>query len=327
MTAIEDIQNHINSLSDNDWNRIFNLIPEIEQSDKFGNVAGGKEITKGVSQFPYWDWSETTQKFVKTMYDLNLVINFDWMDWKEGSTLLQNKNPDFSTIDSVTLFKLLTTIIRADKFNDGFLISNFENDNILKIVKTLKNNVNENSKSEKPIAESIGVSEMQEQFIWLAYGEGISYSEISKRLGVDRKTMTGWENDESAIAFRKLKSDVSAIRKLYITKKIPQDFNSFKKWYLKIENSKCCAYCSITEAELGQLWDIAEHKGHKLTKRSRGRKLELDRMEPNLHYKDFDNIVYACYWCNNAKTDTFTNEEFLEVGKVFSKIWKKRLSE
>ena len=326
MTAIEDIQNHINSLSDNDWNRIFNLIPEIEQSDKFGNVAGGEEITKGVSQFPYWDWSEITQKFVKVMYDLNLVINFDWMEWKEGSTMLQNENPDFSTIDSVTLCKLLTTIIRADRFNDGFLIGNFENGNILKIVKALNHNVNNNDR-ERTISKSIGISDMQKQFIWLAYGEGISYSDISKRLGVDRKTMTGWENDEAAIEFRKLKSDVSAIRKLYITKKIPQDFNSFKDWYLKIENSKRCAYCGITEDELGQLWDIAEHKGQKLTKRSRGRKLELDRMEPNLHYKDFDNIVYACYWCNNAKTDTFTHEEFQEVGKVFSKIWKKRLSE
>jgi 5-methylcytosine-specific restriction endonuclease McrA len=46
---------------------------------------------------------------------------------------------------------------------------------------------------------------------------------------------------------------------------------------------------------------------------------------PDLLYDETNNIVLACYWCNNAKTDTFTYEEFLRVGKVFAEIWKERL--
>ncbi len=41
-----------------------------------------------------------------------------------------------------------------------------------------------------------------------------------------------------------------------------------------------------------------------------------------LPYDQLNNVVLACYWCNNAKTDTFTYEEFKEVGKVFANIWK-----
>lgn len=34
----------------------------------------------------------------------------------------------------------------------------------------------------------------------------------------------------------------------------------------------------------------------------------------------------ACYWCNNAKTDEFTAEEFKEIGKEIRKIWDVRLA-
>lgn len=32
----------------------------------------------------------------------------------------------------------------------------------------------------------------------------------------------------------------------------------------------------------------------------------------------------ACYWCNNAKTDEFSAEEFAPVGKEIGEIFKNR---
>jgi hypothetical protein len=92
----------------------------------------------------------------------------------------------------------------------------------------------------------------------------------------------------------------------------------FYNWY--IEEEKKCEYCGIREPELKILLDSGAVK----TKRTRGRKLELDRKVPDGNYDDLDNIVFACYWCNNAKTDTFTYEEFKKVGAVISGIWKGR---
>jgi 5-methylcytosine-specific restriction endonuclease McrA len=60
---------------------------------------------------------------------------------------------------------------------------------------------------------------------------------------------------------------------------------------------------------------------------TRGKKLEFDRKISDASYDDLNNIVLACYWCNNAKTDTFTHEEFKEVGKVFANIWKNRFNQ
>ncbi|MCC7302523.1 MAG: hypothetical protein IT233_07775 [Bacteroidia bacterium] len=108
---------------------------------------------------------------------------------------------------------------------------------------------------------------------------------------------------------------------IWRSKKIEAPYEEFKKWYDSIEK-KCC-YCGITEDEIKFLLD----KQLLFTKRidTRGRRLEFDRKQSELPYNDLSNIVLSCYWCNNAKTDTFSHDEFLEVGKSFSAIWKKRL--
>ena len=81
-----------------------------------------------------------------------------------------------------------------------------------------------------------------------------------------------------------------------------------------------CAYCNITPEEIIQL---ADHKQlHK--KNYRGWTLEIDRLDSNLEYKK-ENCVMSCYWCNNAKTDEFTREEFMNIGSEIRKIWNKRL--
>jgi len=35
----------------------------------------------------------------------------------------------------------------------------------------------------------------------------------------------------------------------------------------------------------------------------------------------------SCYWCNNAKTDEFTAEEFAVIGKAIAMVWHDRLRE
>ena len=42
------------------------------------------------------------------------------------------------------------------------------------------------------------------------------------------------------------------------------------------------------------------------TKSARGLSIEIDRLNSNKEYS-LDNVVLACYWCNNAKTDEYVN--------------------
>ena len=276
----------IDSISQSDWNRLFDLIPEIEKGDKFGNMAGGQEIEPGLVQIPFWDWTEITTRTVKVIYDLKLVLNFDWPKWEEGQTILQNKQPDFNNLDSVTLCKLLTTIIRADRFNDGILVSNFEDGNILKIIKALKNNQFDISNKPQTQLED-ELTEQQIRFIWLAYAEKMPYSKIAEILNVSRKTIIDWEN-ENNVAFNKLKQKVSNIKTIHTSKKMTVEFKKFYDWHESMETNRRCDYCDITENEISMLYKLESEKGNneELTKRNRGPKLELDRKKHKQYYPD-----------------------------------------
>jgi len=112
------------------------------------------------------------------------------------------------------------------------------------------------------------------------------------------------------------------LKSLWRRKKMTVPFSDFQKWYISVDK-KCC-YCGITEDKIKSLLDSERLKTKRIL--TRGRKLELDRKNPELAYDNLDNIVLSCYWCNNAKTDTFTHNEFLTVGKVFASIWEQRIS-
>lgn len=160
------------------------------------------------------------------------------------------------------------------------------------------------------------MTDQQKEFLHLCVVEQTNYKTIAQKLNVPKSTLTQW--------YEELKEDrlkIAEIRNLWTRKKIKMPFGDFYKWYLSHERK--CFYCDITEQEIKELLD----NGRLTTKRiaTRGRKLELDRKQPNLEYDNFDNIAFACYWCNNAKTDTFTEEEFKKVGQVFKEIWKTRL--
>lgn len=115
-------------------------------------------------------------------------------------------------------------------------------------------------------------------------------------------------------------SKIDDLQQHYITNLYERVFskNDFMKM---IEEGKECHYCHTTEDQIGNLIE----KGKIFKKHiTRGWSLEIDRKEPNLEYTK-DNCVMCCYWCNNAKTDEFSHEEFVEIGKAIEKVWHERL--
>ena len=91
--------------------------------------------------------------------------------------------------------------------------------------------------------------------------------------------------------------------------------------FLKHSKADTCEYCKITLDTINQL---ANNK--KIFKKTyqRGYTMEIDRKKPNLEYTK-ENCVPCCYWCNNAKTDEFTDEEFLPIATEIRKALENRL--
>lgn len=164
------------------------------------------------------------------------------------------------------------------------------------------------------------MNETQKEFIHLAVIDQLKYNDIEKILGIKRDVFSLWWNE-----FHAYREELSAIRKKYRSKEgalfVREDFWRFYDWF-KSKGTEC-HYCGISEKSINKLFEL----GLVNTKRqnTRGRKLEIERIKPNESYSNTENLVSCCYWCNNAKTDEFTEEEFLAVGEAIGDIWKRRL--
>jgi hypothetical protein len=91
-------------------------------------------------------------------------------------------------------------------------------------------------------------------------------------------------------------------------------FNRFYKWYKNqhnIQNGKCY-YCNSDEQIIATL---LEKKFQYRKRTTRGKHLEVERRDSKDNLYTEENCVLACYFCNNDKSDIFSDEEYLEYLK------------
>lgn len=160
---------------------------------------------------------------------------------------------------------------------------------------------------------------LEKGFIKLAFVEGKTYKEIESTLRITRQqTRELWQK------MIQERDAVNKLKQLYRRKGFTGvSFSEFYFLYSGYE-PRCC-YCGITEEEIKQLFDRQLVR----TKRSntRGRSLELERVNPNEQYDNLENLKLACYWCNNAKSDEFTDREFIKIAAEIGKALKARLGQ
>jgi 5-methylcytosine-specific restriction endonuclease McrA len=163
--------------------------------------------------------------------------------------------------------------------------------------------------------ENLMESKKVKEFIRLAFFEVKKFEEIVNELSISIN-----EVRELYANLSPMRIQVADVKNIWNAKKPDMTFHLFYEWYIGLQRN--CYYCGISETEINELIDNEIVS----TKRTRGRKLELDRLSPNESYSNLDNIKLCCYWCNNAKTDTFNTDEFQRIGKVIGEIWKERKS-
>ncbi|GAA5030940.1 hypothetical protein GCM10011506_21780 [Marivirga lumbricoides] len=117
---------------------------------------------------------------------------------------------------------------------------------------------------------------------------------------------------------RKLKAVLPQWRKEYFHKVFKKQLHPDK--FKALQEANECYYCNITVDEIVEL-----AKSNKLFKKNeRGWRMEIDRKAPNQEYSD-NNCEPICYWCNNAKTDEFSAEEFKPIGMAIGNALRARL--
>ena len=91
----------------------------------------------------------------------------------------------------------------------------------------------------------------------------------------------------------------------------------FINWY--VNKPQVCCYCHCTKEQLDKFYDITNSK----RKVTRGKTLEIERREDKQYTEG--NCDFSCYWCNNAKSDVFTSDEFRLIGEEIGKVIKEKI--
>ena len=139
MIKLEELPQHLETLTLRDWDKVFAFIPAIEKMEDAGKFEGG--TFEGAKIYFGYTASDIMMETVDTIRELRINPVFDWMNWKEGENMATSRSFDYSQLDTLTLCQLLAAIMRADRFTGGFLDSCFQRGVIRKILLALKQNV------------------------------------------------------------------------------------------------------------------------------------------------------------------------------------------
>jgi hypothetical protein len=136
--TLENLPAHLDKMDPSLWMRLYELVRSIYIENEFGKIKETEKRTNAYLEFPHWEYTTKIADFNRMVYDMDIVIGFDWLEWKEGQAMLKDPGHDYSGLDAITLCKLITLIVRAERFYEGYLNNCFENGAVLKIVTALK---------------------------------------------------------------------------------------------------------------------------------------------------------------------------------------------
>jgi hypothetical protein len=104
---------------------------------RIGRWISSEPDANGVIQMPYYDYDPVILRFAREVSALGWVYPFDWMTWA-GTPAAQRLFRDpalVAELDADDLGRLLTTIIRADRFTEGSIAAAAERGALLAIAR------------------------------------------------------------------------------------------------------------------------------------------------------------------------------------------------
>jgi hypothetical protein len=148
---------------------------------------------------------------------------------------------------------------------------------------------------------------------------------ICSEFGITRKELSLYAKETTKERNEEI-TEIKRVRSLYHNKKNLvgfefKSFNAFYKWhkYQHIKQKGKCHYCKTDEHIISKLFETKYGNRKRL---NRGLHLEVERRDSDTNIYDDDNCVLACYFCNNDKSDIFTESEFLKYLKNRNQFFK-----
>lgn len=129
----EQEQNHVSTVTVKGIDKVLSFLPLLERrSAKLYDVNPQQGLLE-----PY-TYSSEINGFIQSLHDEGFILlSFNWGVWLEDANQYVNDPRLLEFADLLTLQKLFTTHIRAERFNSGHLAQLIDNHHILAILKRL----------------------------------------------------------------------------------------------------------------------------------------------------------------------------------------------
>jgi hypothetical protein len=108
---------------------------------KNGEVRDSKPDSKGIIQLPYFELSKAADSFERHCYEHGWVLDgFDWSEWMTSAEAreLRDNREKLAEASPDQLAKLLTLLIRQERFCDGTMAEAYESGLLLTILRRAK---------------------------------------------------------------------------------------------------------------------------------------------------------------------------------------------
>jgi hypothetical protein len=95
--------------------------------DELGTTAVDGE-QRPIIRMPYVEYADSVNAFVALLYELDLVVDFDWSSW-DGFVRYRGGD-GLGKAPASDAVRLLTTVVRAERFSDGVIERSIEDGTI-----------------------------------------------------------------------------------------------------------------------------------------------------------------------------------------------------
>ncbi len=92
-----------------------------------GHWAGGASAREGYPQVPWFQTSNLISQWEQALYERNIITSYGEDGWFDRMHAFSAEPDSLASADLLTIRKVLTTIVRGERFCDGHIQGMFSN--------------------------------------------------------------------------------------------------------------------------------------------------------------------------------------------------------
>ncbi|WP_225731095.1 MULTISPECIES: DUF6508 domain-containing protein [unclassified Nocardia] len=118
------------------WRRLWSAVDEILTEDPESQASWRFENSDGSLSMPHVDYSNAIHRMTEALYDVDAIVNFPWMKWDFKSAYPGGWGLDTAPVADAA--RVLTAVIRAERFNDGTILAALSDGTLLSALQRLR---------------------------------------------------------------------------------------------------------------------------------------------------------------------------------------------